>query len=146
MDFGLMTGFIAQHDTVYRYTLQFTTTHVHTCACMHARTHKPPQSCLHWSCSVAASIGGRSLSSAFPKGPHPQLQASNSNSSWWLNCSNSLTSCYIYLVLFIASWHKLHRKHHFPQLLCCCSCFCWVTTQSLLNQCLSMADVCRAIP
>jgi hypothetical protein len=44
-------------------------------------THQCPQLLFHCRCLVAASNGGRSPSSGFPKYPLPQLPASNSDSS-----------------------------------------------------------------
>jgi hypothetical protein len=58
-----MIGFIGLFDTVRDYTLQYTVTH----------THKRPQS-LQCRYLVAASKGGRSLSSGFPNCPLPQQQ------------------------------------------------------------------------
>jgi hypothetical protein len=54
----MMTEFIAHFDTLRDYILQFTITHIHTS--VHSQVF--PSRCL-----VAASNGGRSLSSGFPK-------------------------------------------------------------------------------
>jgi hypothetical protein len=60
-------------------------------------------------CSVAASNGGRSTSSAFPNGPWPKLPASNRNSSQWLNLSSALKS-------LTHSLAHLPTTRHFTQL------------------------------
>jgi hypothetical protein len=62
-------------------------------------------------CLVVASNGRRSPSSGFPNCPWPQRPASHSNSSYWLNCSSSVTNCNSWLVLLITSRHGPHRKH-----------------------------------
>jgi hypothetical protein len=49
--------------------------------------------CLHQSCLVTASNGGRSPYSRFPNCPRPQLQASDSNSSQLPTYSSPLTHC-----------------------------------------------------
>jgi hypothetical protein len=43
-------------------------------------------------CLVMAPNGGHVPSSGFPDYPHPELPASHSNSSQWLNLSSSLTT------------------------------------------------------
>jgi hypothetical protein len=75
-------------------------------------------------CLVAASNGGSSSSSAFPKHPRPQLPASHSNSSERLNLSRLLNT-FTHQVLFtsitplfstprlITSRNGQHRKHYF---------------------------------
>jgi hypothetical protein len=66
-------------------------------------------------CLVAASIGGGSPSSGFPNRTRPQLPATHSNSSQWLNPSGYLTHQPAQLdsltVLLIISRHVPHRKH-----------------------------------
>jgi hypothetical protein len=83
MGFELMIGFTGLFDTARDYTLQFTIIYTHTSVHSHVFTSR---------CSVAASKGGHSPSSRFSNYPRPQLPASNSNSSQWLNLSSSLTN------------------------------------------------------
>jgi hypothetical protein len=68
----------------YSLWLHFTI-HYHTHTSVHSRVFTNP--CL----VVEASNGRRSPSSEFPNYPWPQLLASHSNSSQWLNLSSSLT-------------------------------------------------------
>jgi hypothetical protein len=79
--FVLMIGFIELFDTARDYTLLL---HTHTITRVYSHVFTRP-------CSVAASNGGRSLSSGFPNYPRPQLPASNSKSSQRLNLSSPLT-------------------------------------------------------
>jgi hypothetical protein len=65
--------------------------HVTTLYSSLLHTHWCPQSCLHCDRLLAAS-NSRCSSSGFPNCPRPQLPASNSNSSQWLNPSSSLTA------------------------------------------------------
>jgi hypothetical protein len=55
-------------------------------------THTSVHVTSHCRCLVAASNGGHSPYSGFPKCPRPQLPVSNSNSSQWLDLSSSLTN------------------------------------------------------
>jgi hypothetical protein len=93
--------------------------HTHTIVPSHVFTSR---------CSVAASNGRHSPSSGFPNYPLPQLSASHSNGSQWLNLSSSLTnsltnsvthqptnsiqlSWFSLTILLITSQRRPHRKH-----------------------------------
>jgi hypothetical protein len=69
------------HSTWLYFTVHY---YIHTCVQRHVFTSRY---------SVAASNGGRPLSSGFPNCPQPQLPASHSNSSQRPNPSSSLTNC-----------------------------------------------------
>jgi hypothetical protein len=117
MGCGLMIGFIGLFDRVQDYNLKFNITHTHIQTSVHS--HICTSRCL-----VVASKGRHSLSSGFPNYPQPQLPASPSNSSQWLNLSSSLTHWLTnsvthqpttstqQTVLLITSQHGPHRQHH----------------------------------
>jgi hypothetical protein len=63
--------------TIPSYILQFTVAQALVFSVLYS---------LHWRCLVAVFSGGSSPSSGFPNSPRPQLPASHSNSSQWLNC------------------------------------------------------------
>jgi hypothetical protein len=111
--FGWMTGFIGLFDTAHDYTLQFTVTHTHTHT--HARTHTLVSTVSTSSCLVAASNSRRSPSSGFLNYPRPQLPASHSNSSQWLNPISPLTKSLTCPI--ITSQHRMRRKHRFSLFL-----------------------------
>jgi hypothetical protein len=78
-------------DRIY-WTLWYSAWLLFTVHCYtHTNTPQCPQSRLHCCCLAAASNGGRSPSSGFPKCHRPQVPASHSNSSQRLNPSRPLT-------------------------------------------------------
>jgi hypothetical protein len=93
----------------------------------HTHTTPPPPLVSHSRfftscCSVVASNGRCSPSSGVSKYPWPQLPASQSNSSQWLNHSRSLTVSVTHQPTNSTDWlsqtvqlitfrHRLHRKH-----------------------------------
>jgi hypothetical protein len=80
-------------------------THTHTHARTHARTSV--QTRLHCHCLVTASNSRHSPSSWFPNWPRPQLPASHSNSSQWLNSSGYLTNWLTNWLIATANWSFL---------------------------------------
>jgi hypothetical protein len=109
------------HTLIQRVTTLYTHTHTHTSVYSHFFT------CRY---SIAASNGGRSTSSGFPKCRRPPLPVSNSNSSHRLNLSSPLThsptSCSsLHLtdftpltVLRVTPRNGQHRKHHYSVEVC----------------------------
>jgi hypothetical protein len=90
--FGLMTGFIGLFDTARDYTLQFTVTHTHYCP-------------------VTPSLP--LFGSGFQQRtncPWPQLPATNSNSSQWLNPSSSLTPTQVEVKVKVMLWPTVSRR------------------------------------
>jgi hypothetical protein len=78
--FGLVIGFIGRSDTKLDYTLQFTITHTVSTA--------TSSLALVWQRLPTADVALLLL----PNSPRPQLPASHSNSSQWLNISSPLTN------------------------------------------------------
>jgi hypothetical protein len=106
-------------------------------------------------CLVAASNGGRSLSSVFPNCPRSQLPPSHSNSSQPLNPSGSLTHSLTHQKTTGLSCLHLgtYRVESIIYLMqCnCCACVCWadhtIATQSLPSKglCLQSHHLATAV-